>query len=252
MGDPRVSLSIGLVASHTPAPPCSASAVLCIFVLDSSVLYSASSVSSVYLDASHIWVWLVWLVWLAPPGPVLVCCTASASAHPPRTMRPAPCIALASLPFALPPLFFPSNLVSTIHRPTSVRTILITDVSLDRRPLFLLFSSTSLRSRSLLHAAFTSLPPASFTLIQPDSIRDRQHHNHTASATATDRFTPFSLLSNQNSTLTGLQDNQSANMRYTMKTLVLATLAVGQAFAASIGNTHSAFHNHARRHDHVE
>ncbi|KAK5065031.1 hypothetical protein LTR84_000866 [Exophiala bonariae] len=41
-------------------------------------------------------------------------------------------------------------------------------------------------------------------------------------------------------------------MRYTMKTLVLATLAVGQAFAASIGNSHTAFHNHARKHDHVE
>lgn len=41
-------------------------------------------------------------------------------------------------------------------------------------------------------------------------------------------------------------------MRYTMNTLVLATLAIGQAFAASIGNVHSAFHSHARKHDHVQ
>jgi len=37
-----------------------------------------------------------------------------------------------------------------------------------------------------------------------------------------------------------------------MKTLVLATLAVGQAFAASVGNAHSAFHNHVRKHDHAQ
>jgi len=41
-------------------------------------------------------------------------------------------------------------------------------------------------------------------------------------------------------------------MRYTMKTLVLATLAIGQACAATMGHAHSAVHNHARRHDHVE
>lgn len=41
-------------------------------------------------------------------------------------------------------------------------------------------------------------------------------------------------------------------MHCTMKTLVLATLAVGQALAASVGNVHSAFHSHARKHDHVQ
>ncbi|KAL2436269.1 hypothetical protein ABEF95_007292 [Exophiala dermatitidis] len=41
-------------------------------------------------------------------------------------------------------------------------------------------------------------------------------------------------------------------MRCTMKSLVLATLAIGQAYAASVGHIHSAFHNHARKHDHAE
>ncbi|EXJ86702.1 hypothetical protein A1O3_03655 [Capronia epimyces CBS 606.96] len=37
-----------------------------------------------------------------------------------------------------------------------------------------------------------------------------------------------------------------------MKSLVLATLAVGQAYAASVGHIHSAFHSHARKHDHAQ
>lgn len=42
-------------------------------------------------------------------------------------------------------------------------------------------------------------------------------------------------------------------MRYTMNTLVLATLAIGQALAASVGNLqHTALHSHARKHDHVQ
>lgn len=42
-------------------------------------------------------------------------------------------------------------------------------------------------------------------------------------------------------------------MRYTMKTLVLATLAIGQACAATVmGHGHSAFHNQARRNDHIQ
>jgi hypothetical protein len=42
-------------------------------------------------------------------------------------------------------------------------------------------------------------------------------------------------------------------MHFSMNTLVLATLAAGQAYAASISHQqHSAFHSHARKHNHVE
>ncbi|EXJ87999.1 hypothetical protein A1O1_04926 [Capronia coronata CBS 617.96] len=37
-----------------------------------------------------------------------------------------------------------------------------------------------------------------------------------------------------------------------MKSLVLATLAIGQAYAASVAHVHSALHSHARKHDHVQ
>jgi hypothetical protein len=39
-------------------------------------------------------------------------------------------------------------------------------------------------------------------------------------------------------------------MRCTMKSLVLATLAIGQTYAATVGNVHSALHSHARKHNH--
>ncbi|KIW12507.1 hypothetical protein PV08_09784 [Exophiala spinifera] len=41
-------------------------------------------------------------------------------------------------------------------------------------------------------------------------------------------------------------------MHFSMKTLVLATLAAGEAYAASIAHQHSAVHSHARKHNHVE
>jgi len=41
-------------------------------------------------------------------------------------------------------------------------------------------------------------------------------------------------------------------MRYTMNTLVLATLAIGQAYAATMGHVHSALHSHARKHNHMQ
>lgn len=41
-------------------------------------------------------------------------------------------------------------------------------------------------------------------------------------------------------------------MHFSMKTMVLATLAAGQAYAASIGHQHSSAHSHARKHNHVE
>ncbi|ETI25691.1 hypothetical protein G647_02465 [Cladophialophora carrionii CBS 160.54] len=42
-------------------------------------------------------------------------------------------------------------------------------------------------------------------------------------------------------------------MRCTFNSLVLATLAIGQAYAASLTHAHSHLHSHAaRRHDHVE
>jgi len=41
-------------------------------------------------------------------------------------------------------------------------------------------------------------------------------------------------------------------MRYTMNTLVLATLALGQAYAATMGHAHSALHSHARKHNHLQ
>lgn len=37
-----------------------------------------------------------------------------------------------------------------------------------------------------------------------------------------------------------------------MNTLVLATLTIGQAYAATMGHVHSALHSHLRRHDHVQ
>jgi hypothetical protein len=37
-----------------------------------------------------------------------------------------------------------------------------------------------------------------------------------------------------------------------MNTLVLATLAIGQACAASVGHAHTALHSHARKHDHIQ
>jgi len=42
-------------------------------------------------------------------------------------------------------------------------------------------------------------------------------------------------------------------MRCTFNSLVLATLAIGQAYASTVSHAHSHLHNHAqRRHDHVE
>ncbi|KIW97712.1 uncharacterized protein Z519_01296 [Cladophialophora bantiana CBS 173.52] len=42
-------------------------------------------------------------------------------------------------------------------------------------------------------------------------------------------------------------------MRCTLNSLVLATLAIGQAYAATVSGVHSHLHNHLkRRHDHVE
>ncbi|RVX73270.1 hypothetical protein B0A52_02912 [Exophiala mesophila] len=40
-------------------------------------------------------------------------------------------------------------------------------------------------------------------------------------------------------------------MRFSINTLVLATLAASQALAASIGHQHTVLHNHARKHDHA-
>lgn len=37
-------------------------------------------------------------------------------------------------------------------------------------------------------------------------------------------------------------------MRFTMTSLVLATVAIGQAAAATVGHVHSSLHNHARKH----
>lgn len=45
---------------------------------------------------------------------------------------------------------------------------------------------------------------------------------------------------------------QTVKMHFSMKTMVLATLAAGQAYAASIGHQHSSAHSHARKHNHVE
>jgi hydroxymethylpyrimidine/phosphomethylpyrimidine kinase len=41
-------------------------------------------------------------------------------------------------------------------------------------------------------------------------------------------------------------------MRCTFASLVLATLAIGQATASAITHAHAHLHNAARRHDHVE
>lgn len=41
-------------------------------------------------------------------------------------------------------------------------------------------------------------------------------------------------------------------MHFSMNTLVLATLAVGQTYAASVGHAHTLLHSHARKHDHVQ
>jgi len=41
-------------------------------------------------------------------------------------------------------------------------------------------------------------------------------------------------------------------MRCTFNSLVLATLAIGQAYAATVSHAHAHLHNAVRRHDHVE
>lgn len=57
---------------------------------------------------------------------------------------------------------------------------------------------------------------------------------------------------NDKSYLCTYQKPQTVKMHFSMKALVLATLAAGQAYAASIAHQHSSAHSHARKHNHVE